>query len=80
MLAREPLAHKGGQVAAVVQVRMGQHDIGDRARAYRQRLPVQGPPGSLTLVEAAVHQSPSPVVLEQELAAGDRACGTEKGQ
>ena len=47
----EPLTHKGGQVAAVVPVRMGQHDIGDRARPYRQLLPVQAPPGPLTLAE-----------------------------
>lgn len=65
-------------MTAVVQVRMGQHDIGDQVCADRQRLPVQAPPGPFTLVEAAVHQGLAPLVLEQELAAGDRACGPKE--
>jgi len=67
-------------VAAVVQVRMGEDDIGDRARADRQRLSVQTTPGSFPLVEASVHHGPASFVLEQELAAGDSACGTKERQ
>src|SRR5665648_606823 len=59
---------------------MGEDDIGDRARPHRQRLPVHPTPGPFPLVEAAVHHCSVPVVLQQELAAGDGACGTKERQ
>src|SRR5262249_48155506 len=78
--APEAVLDEPGQVAAVIQVRVGEDHRVDGARGHRERLPVAGPKLLQALKQAAVHQNPAAGDVEEVLGAGDGAGGAQKGQ
>lgn len=74
----ESLPHQAGQIAAVVQVGMGD-DHGVHVRGVAgEPLPVAVPQLRETLEETAVEEDPRMVALDQEPAAGDRPHATRE--
>ncbi|KGW25396.1 hypothetical protein Y047_2766 [Burkholderia pseudomallei MSHR3016] len=67
----EALAHEHGQIAAVIEMRMREHDGVDRIGGHGQRAPVAQPQLLRALEQPAVDQDACPGVLEQILRAGD---------
>jgi hypothetical protein len=78
--AAEALARQGRQVAAVVDVRMREHHRIDLACGERERLPVAQAQLLQALEQAAVHQHPVALVLEEVFGSGDGAGGAKEGE
>jgi len=76
----EPLVHQGWQVAAVVEVCVGERDRVDVGRRHRERFPVPAAQRAKPLEHPGVHQDPGVAAGDEELAAGDGAGSTEEGQ
>ena len=76
----EAVAHEGRQVAAVVDVGVGEHDRVDAGRRDGEALPVALPQLLQALEEAAVDEHPTGGRVEQEAGAGDGAGGPEEAQ
>ena len=78
--AAEALRHEPRQVAAVIEVRVREHDRVDRVGADRQRLPVALAQLLQSLKQPAVDEHAMAVGVEQMLRTGDGARGAETGQ
>ena len=78
--AGEALPDQPRQVAAVVQVGVGEHDRVDPARRRAGLLPVAPAQRGPALVQPGVDQDPLPVEGDVETAAGHRVRGTQEGQ
>ncbi len=77
-LAAKALFDQQGQVAGVVQVRMGQDEGIHRGRHNRQRVPVAQPQLLVALEQAAIDHQRRALMAQQVLGACDRAGGTEE--
>ena len=77
-LAPKAAAGEQRQVAAVVQVGMGQHDRINLVRRDRQTGPVAQAQRLVALKQAAVHQQRFGAVAHQVLGAGDGAGAPQK--
>ena len=77
-LAVKSLLGQQGQVAAVVQVRVGQQHGADVVGQHRQRVAVAQAQLLVALEQTAVDQQALAVVLDQVLGAGDGAGAAEK--
>jgi hypothetical protein len=78
--AGEALPHQRGQVAAVVQVGVGQHHRVDEPRLGRERRPVAPPQLPGALEQPAVQQHLAAAGVHQELAPRDGARAAEERQ
>ena len=78
--AAEAVDHQPRQVAAMVQVRMGEHHRVDVARFGGQSFPVQFAQVLQALEQAAVHQDAGVAVAEQMLGTGDGAGTAQAGE
>jgi hypothetical protein len=76
--ALEAFAHQQRQVAAVVEVGMGQHHRVDLAGCHRRRHPVAQPQLLVALEQPAVDQQALVLVLDEELGAGHGAGPAEE--
>ena len=76
----EPLADEPRQVAAMVEVSMGEHHRVQTGGRNREWGPVPTPQRGDALVEACVDQHPPSTSLDEEAAPGDRAGGTEEAE
>lgn len=76
----EPVADQGGEVAAVVDVGVGEQHRLDRGRVHRERRPVQLPEALQALEEAAVDEQPAPAGVDEEPGAGDGLRCAEEGE
>ena len=72
------ISRQQGQVAAVVQVRVGQHHGIDLVGRERQGLPVAQAQLLVALEQAAIHQHAVAVVAHQVFGAGDGARAAQK--
>jgi hypothetical protein len=73
----EAVLEESRQVPDVVDVGVGQGDGVDARGIDRQLVPVPQAQGLQPLVEAAIHEEPAPVGLDQELRSGDRSGGAQ---
>lgn len=76
----EAVPDQSGQIAAVVQVGMGDDHGVDGRGVARQLRPVAAAQVRETLEEAAVEEDPGMVALDEELAAGDGPDAAEEAQ
>ncbi len=74
----EPVPHQRGNVAGVVQVRVGQNHGVDRVRGDGEGRAVAFAAAFVALEEPAVHQHPFPPGVEQVPGAGDGVGGSEE--
>ena len=78
--AAESARDEPREVAGVVHVGVGEHDRVDGGRVDRQGIPVAPPQLAQTLEQAAVHEDPLVLDLEQVLRACHRPRRSEEGQ
>ena len=78
--AAEPVQYQSRQVAAMVEVGMGQHHRIDVARRHVQALPVEFTQVLQSLEQATIDQDACVATGEQVLGAGDSAGSAEAGQ
>jgi len=76
----EAVSDRAGEVAAVVQVGVGEHHGMDRVGIGRQPPPVASSQLRDALEQPAVHHDPRVVGLHQELGSGHRADPAEKAE
>ena len=73
-MTRKPFFHQQGQVAAVIQMGMGQQYGINLIGCYGQRSPIAKPQLLVALKQTAVHQHMFAVVLNQVFGTGDGTC------
>ena len=76
----EALAHELGQVAGVVEMRVGENDVVDGGGIHRKPGPVPLSQGGQTLIETGVDEDPGVGAFEQEAATGHGPGGAQEGQ
>ena len=76
----EALLDQPREVAGVVEVRVGEHDLVDGGGVHGELVPVAPPQRGRALVEPGVDQHPGARALHEEAAAGDGARGAEEGE
>ena len=74
------LCDEARQITDVIEVRVSQHDRGDRLWRNGKRLPVAKTQFLESLKQSAVNEHSASAVLQQVLGAGYRPRGAEKGQ
>ena len=72
--AVKPVPDQFRQIAAMVQMGMGQNHGVDRGRWDRKRLPVQFAQVLQPLEQPAIDEQPVAVAFQEMLGPGDRAC------
>ena len=77
-LAGEPLAHQDGQIAAVIDVRMGEQHRVDRARVDGQRLPIAQPKLLVALEQPAIDQDAAGARFDEVFRARDGPGGSQE--
>jgi hypothetical protein len=78
--AGKSLRDQPGQMPAMIEVRVREHDGINRTRGHRERLPVPLPNDLETLKQAAVHKDTNVADLEQVFRSSYRSRRTQKRQ
>lgn len=77
-LSSKAVAHQPGQVPAMIQMRVSDDDRFDVLRVARQAAPIPSAEVRDALEQAAVHEDPGVVALDQELAPRDGSHASEE--